>query len=249
MCQSNNKGVMMNSVRDRFAVGICDDHQFVHDSVSEALRKYASLNGIDIDVKGYYEAEELLEKDDKMDLLFLDIDMPGMDGIELGRKLNQKEIDYKIVILSGREDKMKETFKINAFRFVSKPIKETELFSSIDDVRDLMIGTETVTVYKDRISYDIQEKDIVLICVEKSETKIITENNEYRSEKSLIQWMSILNQNMFYKSDKSYIVNIRKIEKIVKNTIYLTNGLRAGISRRQRTVIIRAFAEFDVKRG
>ena len=191
----------------------------------------------------------MLEKDDKMDLLFLDIDMPGMDGIELGRKLNQKEIDYKIVILSGREDKMKETFKINAFRFVSKPIKETELFSSIDDVRDLMIGTETVTVYKDRISYDIQEKDIVLICVEKSETKIITENNEYRSEKSLIQWMSILNQNMFYKSDKSYIVNIRKIEKIVKNTIYLTNGLRAGISRRQRTVIIRAFAEFDVKRG
>lgn len=239
----------MSEKRDNIIIGICDDHQFVHDDVSNALKKYSLRNGIDVDVNSYYSAEEFLDKSDELDMLFLDIDMPGMDGIELGRKLNQKGIDYKIVMLSGREDKMKETFKINAFRFVSKPIKETELFSSIDDVRDLMIGTETVTVYKDRISYDIQEKDIVLICVEKSETKIITENNEYRSEKSLIQWMSILNQNMFYKSDKSYIVNIRKIEKIVKNTIYLINGLRAGISRRQRTVIIRAFADFDVKRG
>ena len=146
-----------------FVCGICDDDEVVHETVENYLKEYAQSKSIQISVISYYSSDELLEKKDYLNMLFLDIEMPGKDGIELGHILKEKGVDYKIVMLSGMVDRYKEAFKINAFRFVSKPISKKELFLAIDDVMELMEGTETLIAYKDGNSYSIKQKDIVYI--------------------------------------------------------------------------------------
>ena len=111
-----------------------------------------------------------------------------------------------------------------------------------------MIGTNRLTVYRDGMQYEIVEKDVLFFEADGSTTLIYTINNEYRSEKSLTAWMSILDDRLFYQCHKSYIVNMGKIDKIEKNTIIMGNGDKVAVSRRQYKLLLREFMEFDTKR-
>ena len=181
-------------------------------------------------------------------MLFLDIEMPGKDGIELGHILKEKGVDYKIVMLSGMVDRYKEAFKINAFRFVSKPISKKELFLAIDDVMELMEGTETLIAYKDGNSYSIKQKDIVYIEAVSSGIIACVGNTEFTIYKPLSELMDELNGKLFFRSHRSYIVNIHKIQEILKNQILMINGQKALLSRRERKALVQAYVEYDIKR-
>lgn len=237
-----------NAIESSFVCGICDDDEVVHETVENYLKEYAQSKSIQISVISYYSSDELLEKKDYLNMLFLDIEMPGKDGIELGHILKEKGVDYKIVMLSGMVDRYKEAFKINAFRFVSKPISKKELFLAIDDVMELMEGTETLIAYKDGNSYSIKQKDIVYIEAVSSGIIACVGNTEFTIYKPLSELMDELNGKLFFRSHRSYIVNIHKIQEILKNQILMINGQKALLSRRERKALVQAYVEYDIKR-
>jgi DNA-binding LytR/AlgR family response regulator len=237
-----------NAIESSFVCGICDDDEVVHETVENYLKEYAQSKSIQISVISYYSSDELLEKKDYLNMLFLDIEMPGKDGIELGHILKEKGVDYKIVMLSGMVDRYKEAFKINAFRFVSKPISKKELFLAIDDVMELMEGTETLIAYKDGNSYSIMQKDIVYIEAVSSGIIACVGNTEFTIYKPLSELMDELNGKQFFRSHRSYIVNIHKIQEILKNQILMINGQKALLSRRERKALVQAYVEYDIKR-
>ena len=112
-------------------IGICDDSEFAHDIVEGYTKEYCQKNGIDIEVIHYYSGKDLLNSKDDLDGLLLDIVMPDMDGIEVGRQLKDRGVPYKVIMLTVRQDIFKEAFKINAFRFVSKPVEQKEFDEAI----------------------------------------------------------------------------------------------------------------------
>lgn len=235
------------SKKESFIVGLCDDEQHIHDKVDEILRCYTEKNHIDIQLIHYNSAIQLLEKKDELDFLLLDIEMPGMDGIEAGFKLRDWNIEYKIIMLTAREDRFRDAFKIGAFRFVSKPIDKMDLYKVIDDVREHAIAFQNVTVYRNGVSYKIPQRDILYVQAERSSTLIFTSNLEFRSEHSLTMWMDILDERVFFQTHKSFIVNMSKIEDIQTNVIRLINGDKVSISRRLRTSFLNAYMLYDTR--
>jgi DNA-binding LytR/AlgR family response regulator len=227
--------------------GLCDDEQYAHDMVEKMLSEYIKTNNVDIQLIHYNSAKQLLENKDKLDFLLLDIEMPEMDGIEAGYRLRDWNIDYKIIMLTAREDRYREAFKIGAFRFVSKPIDKIELYNAIDDVREHMIAFHNVTVYRDGIPYDIRLRDISYIEADRSATLIFTNECEFRSEYSLVMWKDILDDRIFFQCHKSFIVNMGKIEDIQSNVIQLANGDKVSVSRRLRTPLLHAYMEYDIR--
>lgn len=228
-------------------VGLCDDEQHIHQTVEELLKYYKKENHIDIQLIHYDSAKQLLEKKDKLDFLLLDIEMPEMDGIEAGFKLRNWNMGYKIIMLTVREDRFRDAFKIGAFRFVSKPIDKMEFYKAIDDVREHMVACQNVTVYKNGVSYDIPQRDILYVQADRSSTLIFTNNQEFRSEHSLTMWVEILDERVFFQSHKSYIVNMSKIEDIQTNIIRLINGDKVSVSRRLRTPLLNAYMLYDTR--
>ena len=109
----------------------------------------------------FYSAYGLLSSKEMMDCLLLDIDMPETDGIEAARQLNRKGKLYKIIIITSKTERFKEGFEIGAFRFVTKPISDMELCKAVEDVHKCRIGMDRVQVYRDGISYNIMQKDIL----------------------------------------------------------------------------------------
>ena len=150
----------------KFYAAICDDEQHIHDIVQNMIDVYAAENGICCKLYHIFSAQELLSFDETIDFLFLDIDMPGMDGIEAAHFLNKRGIDYKIIMLTSKAERFKDAFKIGAFRFVTKPISQSELFEAVDDVREHMTGMGEVSVYRDGVKYEIVQKDILYLMAE-----------------------------------------------------------------------------------
>lgn len=231
----------------RLVVGLCDDEEYVCDSVYKILKNYGSEHQIEIEFIYYNSAKLLLEKRDMLDVLFLDIEMPKMDGIKAGMKLRDWNIDYKIIMLTVREDRFRDAFKIGAFRFVSKPINEVEFCLAINDVIDAMSINRSVIAYRDNVAFEISQKDILYIEANSSSSLIYTRDCEYRSEQSLKAWSNLLDKRFFFQSHRSYIVNMSKIENVQGNTIYLVTGDRILVSRRLRTSFLKAYMMYDTR--
>ncbi len=231
----------------RLVVGLCDDEEYVCDSVYKILKNYGNEHQIEIEFIYYNSAKLLLEKRDMLDVLFLDIEMPKMDGIKAGMKLRDWNIDYKIIMLTVREDRFRDAFKIGAFRFVSKPINEVEFCLAINDVIDAMSINRSVIAYRDNVAFEISQKDILYIEANSSSSLIYTRDCEYRSEQSLKAWSNLLDKRFFFQSHRSYIVNMSKIENVQGNTIYLVTGDRILVSRRLRTSFLKAYMMYDTR--
>lgn len=83
--------------------------------------------GLLFEIKKYVNSIELLESGNQLDILFLDISMPGLNGIETGKKLRERDLDVKIIHIIVHEHYVLQTFKVRAFHYIVKPINLYEI--------------------------------------------------------------------------------------------------------------------------
>lgn len=237
----------MDTAHNELVVGLCDDEGYVHSYVEEMLNRYSAEKDVKINLIHYDSARQLFEKNDNLDVLLLDIDMPETDGIEAGHKIRKRNIEYKIIMLTACTDRFRDAFKIGAYRFVSKPVDRAELFRAMDDVRESMVAFQKVDVYRDGIKYSIAQKDISYVESNGSATLVFTLHSEFRSEKALADWFATLNRQIFFQCHKSFIVNMGMVEDIQKNVIYMVNGDKVALSRRLRVPFMNAYMVYDTR--
>ena len=118
------------------------------------------------EVLGFDSPEKLLGEADKINILLLDIEMPQMDGIETGKRI----------------DRFKEAFKIKAFRFITKPFAISEVREAIASSLVSELGDKEIEVFKNRISLNIKETDILFVRAFNGYVEIIAGNELYRKD-------------------------------------------------------------------
>jgi DNA-binding LytR/AlgR family response regulator len=156
------------------------------------------------------------------------------------------ERKFKIVILTSFEKTFKEAFRVGAYRFVTKPIHKEEIWEALSAVKRSLVGRQTVDVYRDKKKYSIRQKNIFYISGRGSETEVFTKASSYRSDYSLAEWERRLDEGMFYRCHRSYIVNLSKVEKIVDEKIHLSDGEVVLLSRRRRKDVEEKFEEYGL---
>ena len=228
-------------------VGICDDEEVIYNKMNRLMITYGEQKKLSMRVQYYSSGSRLLESKDiaELDIIFLDIDMPELDGIETAHQFNRMKTDCKIIMLTSKVERFKEAFKIGAFRFVTKPIEEHEVFEALDNVRDSMAGMKMIDLYRDGRIYSVLQKDIFYIMVDKKSAYVYTEKYDYRSDETLDWWETELDERLFVRCHKGYIVNVSKIANICKNGIQLTTGERFPIARRRMQEVEQRLMEYD----
>lgn len=231
---------------NKMVLGICDDEKMIHKRIERILEGYEARSMCRFVCVHFYSAKELLAFEGEMDALLLDIDMPEMDGIEAAYELNRREISYKIIMLTSKIERFKETFRIGAFRFVTKPVMENELFEAVAAVQERMIGRKEIILYASRVQVSIQQRDIFYIMADGTQTIVYVQNASYRSEKSLEQWEQELEVELFFRTHRSYIVNLGKI-KLIDKDIILISGEKILVSKRKRREAEAAYRVYDTR--
>ena len=210
-------------------IGICDDEPIV----CEILKKKVSIclveTNTEAEIECFYSGKELLDNSKKPDILFLDIEMPKLDGIETGKKLRENGKDCKIIVATSRVDRFKEAFHINTFRFITKPFEIDEIREVLQDAVISLGGTKKIEVSACPGFFD----GFFIEAVESS-IEFILEEGRYRKESSLSELEKELEKATFFRINRQCIVNIDKIEKYEKGNIFIHGYVKRVSQRRKK---------------
>ncbi|SEC23977.1 DNA-binding response regulator, LytR/AlgR family [Tenacibaculum sp. MAR_2009_124] len=196
------------------------------------LKKYIGDSEILI-LKGTFadaiKGDEFLKKN-HVDIIFLDINLPKLSGIDFLRSLENQP---HIVLTTAFSDFGIESYEHNVIDYLLKPFSFERFQKSIHKVlktRSSVKNNETVFIKSGYELIKINAENIIYIKSDGDYTEIITNNKVYLSNDSLKYWATTLNKT-FKQIHKSYIINSSHLEKISTNKVYLLEGNVLPIGR------------------
>ena len=227
-------------------IGICDDQKSAVHQLENIVEQCCLQKKREFQILSFLDGKSSIQKMQQLDILFLDIEMPHMDGIEVGRQFFEKNKDCKIIMATGREDRFKESFKINAFRFASKPYQREEIEEALESCFKIFTARSVVQLYENRMMHEVRQKDIIYIEAYDGYVEVKVESKTMRKDCSLLQMEDILNSDIFFKISKSRIVNLMKIDFYKKGKISI-EGKDILVARRRRRDFELAFQKYDLE--
>ena len=202
---------------------ICDDDKAIRDDIENILKESGYVDYIK-KVKNGIEAIEFI-KSEKIDLLIIDIDMPYKNGIETAKEITSIDKDIHIIFVTGFSDYSLESFKVHPVDFIVKPFTRDKIIDSvniaIDHINSHKLAKtnfidDTLFVYKIRKQIHMLNFDDIVM-FEKNSRAI----NLYTKDHDIIKFYENFDDlekripPNFFKSHKSYIVNLKLIHKVI----------------------------------
>jgi DNA-binding LytR/AlgR family response regulator len=224
-------------------VGICDDEAVIRDELFRLCVKYKDTNINDLEIVCFSSGDELIRSNRSIDILFLDIQMKGLNGLRTAEKIREKDDSMIIIFLTGYRGYMQEGYRVRAFRYLLKPVKEQEFIQTLSEsVKDITRNNKVIVGIDGETNY-VKLQDIIYIEYLNRSSLVRTRKASYQSYTTLNEWENILNNGDFYRTHKAYIVNLAYIEEIGKE-ILLDNGEKVELSARQIGKIKKACREY-----
>lgn len=217
-------------------LAICDDEIKDIELLKKHILQYTIETDNNITVSSYTSAKKLISEynNHSYNVVLLDIEMPDLSGMELAKQLRDVDDDLLIVFTTFYPEYMQESFNVQPFQFLTKPIDYTSvsrLFSSIFKKFNRRSGNIVVIDSEG-------EKNFVPI----NEILFITSMKE---SKSRIRYQ--LTSNQFVSPSRGYLVNLRYIRTITSKCVILKNGLEIPISRRRASELQKTYAKYVVQ--
>jgi len=228
-----------------FKIAICDDDVFTCTALSKILNQIENENVLAFEIKIFLSGEELykhiLEKDMKFDMIFLDIELPQMSGIDIGNIIRKefKNEKTKIIFISNHVRYALELFQIRPFDFVIKPIKYDKIEQIIKTIMSIIYKQNGTFEYQVKNKkYEIELYKVLYFASEGRKIIIHTQknnfpNNEFYGKISDIS-SRLLNLDFFLSS--SYcLVNYYAVAEFSYKKVILINGDEIIISQAHQT--------------
>ncbi len=220
---------------------ICDDDSEERAYIRSLVRDWERRSGTDTDICEFPDAEAFLfgYEDSVPDVVLLDIEMPGMNGVELAKRLRAVNKLVQIVFITGYSEYIAEGYEVAALHYLLKPVSPEKFFSTLDraverletDGRKLVIeaGGETVLLPV----YEIRYIEVVRNYI------TIHAGGDYTVKKTLKEIGEELDDR-FLKVGRSYIVNLRYVSRVTHTELFFLNNEKIPIPRGAYETVNRA---------
>ena len=223
---------------------ICDDDDLIIEQIKKYLKNYFEYNHLKCpETVCYSDGESLLADKGDKDILFLDIEMPGMNGIYIGKELKKANENIIIFIVTSYSEYLDEAMRFRVFRYLSKPLDKQRFFRNMKDAIDLY-NTMTVKI-------PIETKQGVhtlpassIIAVEAMQRKVIvhTTQRDFESVHNMQYWGNLLPKNCFFQTHRSFIINFEHVTDFDHTLIHMAeNQYHAYLTRRKYSTFKEAY--------
>lgn len=230
-------------------IAVCDDDDYQRNRIIELVRKGFEKTDYIESIDRFESGEEFLASDrDKYDLVFMDIYMDGINGMETAKELYSGNKRTKIVFCTTSADFGVESYDVEAMRYLLKPIEEEKFFAVLDFFFKNFAAKKTITVKCDRIDETIALDDIVWIESQGHKSVIHTVNGEYTTRISLSQFYEELEAFGFMKPVRYALVSVNEIVGTPNKTLVLSDGTEFDIPKDKRVAVRNEFADIKYKR-
>lgn len=220
-------------------IAYCEDEPAQAALVRAMILQWAESRRITAEVVLYESAEEFLFKNEVFayDIVFLDIAMRQMNGVELARAIRRKDRALPIAFLTADRTFAIEGYELHAVRYLLKPVAMEKLGSLLDELLETAEAdaqdTDCITVGEKGAVRKISESSICYIEVLGHYTQLhLQDGAAVRVKESLASVAAMLHQKeLFVKCHRSFVVNLRYVEKISRAACALSDGTVLPVSR------------------
>ncbi len=213
-------------------IGICDDEVIIRDELQRLCEKFIASNLTSIETIYFASGEEVLACKRSVDILFLDIQMKGINGMQTAKKIREKDDSMIIIFLTGFRNYIQEGYRVRAFRYLLKPITEKEFMGTLMDAMNDLTRNYKVILGSSGETLFVKLKDILYVEYVGRVTVVRTKRGSYETRIPVKEWEGILDNGDFFRVHKAYIVNLAYIDEIGRD-ILLENGEKVEVAIRQ----------------
>ena len=213
-------------------IGVCDDQKEIRDMLMEKIKKFSPVG----EVVSYDSGQAVLDASQLPDILFLDIQMPQMDGMETARKLRMKNQHIILIFVTVTQDYVFQSFDVGAFHYLLK----TLYADTIKQRNPLMVTVkgEHITIPMEDIVYaEIYNRKIIIHTMD-------ADIEYYGKMKELVEKAG----EDFYRSHRGYLINFNYVRKYNAATIYLKKG-QALMAKQNYQDFVKAYLRFNRRKG
>ncbi|MBQ8016039.1 MAG: response regulator transcription factor [Clostridia bacterium] len=226
---------------------ICDDDLRIHNDIKQLIGEFFSQSDIP-DFSCFSSGEELLEcylQGNKFDIIFLDVEMSAINGIETAEEIRKKSPEAIIVFVSSHKNYVFDAFRCEALHFLVKPINKTEFEN---------VFSRAVNKYKSRNNFlplqwqnsrmNIKISDIYYVEGYRRHLKIYTANESVEAQGNITSAYEKLREHGFLLIHQGYLVNMQYIKRFNATDVVLENGAEVMMSARRRADALIVYNNF-----
>lgn len=217
-------------------IAVCDDEKCMSEKIEKLVEDFFRKKNTNISVSEYSSGEELLKSNERIDILFLDIGMRGMDGIETARKLRECRFHGFLIFITVLKEMVFQSFEVQPFDYLVKPVQEEHfektmerLFFSMQD--RLSPGKENLLVQKGCESNIIFFQDIICCEIIDRKVYLYLVSGEVIDYYDRIENLEKKMDGRFFRCHRSYLINLNHLKSYRNNTAFMADGKEIPVSR------------------
>lgn len=212
-------------------IAVCDDEEKYRVHVKTELEKI--VNSIDVVIDSFAQGENLLKKIENKpyDIIFLDIEMPTMDGITIAKKIREQSENMELVFLTNHVEYALEGYEVNALRYLTKPVNPVKLQEVISYMIMREKNRKIIWVKNKDCEEKILVTDIIFMEAQNQKVEIHTKDKVYVHRYNMGDYEKELETDGFFRIHRGYLVALGSIESFGHHEVRMEDGTVLPVSK------------------
>ena len=214
-------------------IAICDDEKRMSDHIRAMASDFFRKKNREIYFRTFSSGEELLSYDGQIDILFLDIQMKGMDGMETARKLRASKFRGFLLFITVLKEMVFQSFEVQAYDYLVKPVEEKQFEKTMERLYTSMqnASEDSLLVQKGYEGRIIPKDEIVFCEIIDRKIYLNLASGEVVDYYERIENLETKLGSHFFRCHRSYLINLKHLKGYKNGTAYLDNGKEVPVSR------------------
>lgn len=233
-------------------IAICDDERNIQKLIANKIKKQYR----EAEIIPFSSGEELLLSEKQIDILFLDIQMNGKNGMETAKELRKKDKKVIIIFVTAMEDYVFQAFDVGAFHYIVKPIDDEKfadvLCKAVEEWKSQSVHIREpeekyMMINNGGVHRKVIIEDIVYAEVFNRKVVIHKLNDEIEYYGKLSDLEALVGDN-FFRPHRAYLINLKYVEKYNATTIYLEKGT-VLMAKQNYPEFVKRYMKYNQRRG
>ncbi len=217
-------------------IAICDDEINFQKILRKQLEKY--YGALEVEIEVFISGKDFLERFENCSLafqmIFMDIEMPELDGLETAKRIRKINQSIPIIFLTSHTELAMEGYEVAAFRFLDKPLRIEKLITTLQAFDNLKLLDNKIEFQDGDKKLLVNWTEIQYIQSENVYVNIYLEHTNYLIRKKLYDMEKQMPKQLFYRPHRSYLINLRFVKSFNGKQIIMKNGTEIPLSRGKR---------------
>ena len=214
-------------------IAICEDEKTMSDNIKSMVTHFFRSKNTDTVIVQFSCGEDLLNHDTPIDILFLDIQMKTLNGMETAKKLRARGFKGFLIFITILKELVFESFDVQAYDYLVKPIKESHFQKTMERLfASMQTANETSLLVQKGYERTIIPSDEIVFC-EIIDRKVYLHltSSEVVDYYERIEHLETKLGSSFFRCHRSFLINLRHLKSYKNSTAYMENGRQIPVSR------------------